>query len=163
MTEQVVELYTDGDMAAMGRKITGWTAVLAVVGLAALGACIAMAALTTTANAMRMEMYAEITSTLAGWFVIYVGIFVVSACRRERRHARMLREEERERTEGVVTVTGERFRIHKSIAVRRVEVRRGDEVKRLLVTENRARALAEADPAAVYTVHGYVAAWEKKS
>lgn len=162
MAGEIVELYTDGDMAALRRRIKRWTAVMAGVGLAGLGTCIALAALTTTANALRMEMWSYLVSTLSGWVAIYIGIFVVTAGTRELRHAQMLREEERQREAGTVTVTEERFRIRKSVPVRRVLLRREDGEKRLLVTGYKAEKLAGARPAAVYTVHGYVAAWEEE-
>lgn len=160
MEGQIVELYSDGDLLRLRRRIRIWTGLLCAVAAAALAACIALAALTNTANALKTELAAELTSTLAGWFVIYCGVFVVAAARRELAHAQMLRAEERERAEGAVTVTKERLRIRKSVAVRRVELRREEQVQRFLVAESRADALAKADAGAVYTAHGYIAAYE---
>lgn len=161
MSDKIVELYSDADMERMKERIKCWTVALCVLGAAALGVCVTLAALTNTLNAMRMELSAVAVSTVAGWIVIYFAVFKVAAGRREFRHADMLRSEERERVEGAVTVTPERFRIRKSVPVRRVEVRSADgEVRRLLVCETRAGALERAKTAAVYTAHGYAAAYE---
>lgn len=155
-----VELYTDGDLDRLRKKIMAWTAAAAVVGLGGLAACVAMAALTTTATAGKMELGAVLTSTLAGWFVLYVWIFVILPARRDLAHGQMLREEEPERVEGTVALTGERVPIRRSITARRVEVRRGEDVRRFLVSESRAEKFAGANLSAVYVVHGYVAALE---
>ncbi len=163
MKTQIVELYSDSDMSRLERKVSVWTKVLCIVAAAALAACVIMAALTNTANAGRMELGAVVTSTAAGWFVIYCGIFVVSRDKRELAHAKMLRQEMRERVEGTITVTRERLAIHKSITALRVDVADGDRTKRVLITEQKGDALAKAaadGAAAVYTAHGYVAAYE---
>lgn len=163
MTAQIVELYSESDRNRLRRKVSVWTGILLGIALAALIACIAMAALTNTANADRMELGAVAVSTAAGWFVIYCGIFILSRDRRELAHAEMLRGEPRERVEGTIRVTGERLAIRKSIVALRVEVSGGEGTERVLVTEQRGSALAkaaESGAAAVYTVHGYVAAYE---
>lgn len=161
MPDNIVELYTDGDMEKMKRRIKSWETALFLMGAAALAACVTLAALTDTLNAAKMELACVLVSTLAGWLIIYFAVFKVAAGRRELRHAEMLRTEERERLEGAVTVTRERFRIRKSVPVRRVEVRPADgEPRRILVCESRARALEEANPAVLYAVHGYAAACE---
>ena len=159
MNAAITELYTDADLARMQRYIKRWRTALLAVAAAALAACVVMVALTETKNAQRMELATIAVSTLAGWFVLYWAMFTVSPARRELAHARMLRSEERERTEGAVTVTAERFTIRKSVPVRRVEVLTGEQTERFLVSASRAGALA-AGVTAVYTVHGYVAAYE---
>lgn len=163
MTAQIVELYSDSEMSRLERKVSVWTKVLIGVSAAALAACVAMAALANTANAGRMELGAVATSTAAGWFVIYCGIFVVGRARRELAHAKMLKQEARERVEGTVSVTKERLAIHKSIVALRVDVAGGAGTQRVLVAEQKGDALAKAAAAgacAVYTAHGYVAAYE---
>ena len=160
MSGRIVELFPDEVTDQLARQIKRWRTALAIVAAAALAACIGMAVATNTANAARMEPAAIAVSTVAGWIVLYGAIFVVAARQRELAHAGMLRAEERERTEGTVTVTDERFAIRKSVAVRRVEVRAGDEIHRFLVCDSRASTLAAAGASAVYTAHGYVAAYE---
>lgn len=162
MNEQIVELYGDSDMARLKRRIKGWTVGLCVLAVAALVACIAMAASVRTENATRLELTAVAVSTVAGWIVIYGAIFVVAATRRELTHAEMLHREPRERVVGAVTVTKERLIIRKSITVRRVEVCGADGTRRLLVCESRAKKLAAGDAAAVYAAYGYIAAYEVK-
>lgn len=158
--EKVVELYSDAELEKLKTKIKIWTGALCALGLAGLTACIAMAALTTTGNAERMELACVGTAIVTGWVVIYCAIFVVTAARREYGHATMLRTEERERIEGPVKVTKERLLIKKSIAVRRVEVETENGPVRLLVTDRRADKLAKAGASAVYVAHGYVAGYD---
>ena len=160
MDEKATELYTDADMARMDRRIKRWRRALWALAAGALAVCAGLAAAADTMNAQRMELAAIAVSTVAGWVVIYGGIFVLTPARRELAHAGMLRKEERQAVEGTVTVTDERFAIRKSVAVRRVEVRGEDETHRLLVCESRAKALAAAGTAVLYTCHGYVAAYK---
>lgn len=156
----IVELYDDGRIAGLSRRIKGWTWVLCALSAAALAVCVTLAALAGTANADRMELTAIAVSTLTGWVVIYCATFVVTEGRRELGHARMLREEARERVEGEVTVTREKLIIRGSIRVRRVEVRAAGETRRFLVCESRAGALSAAKARALYIANGYVAAYE---
>ena len=159
MSETVTELYTDADMERMRQKGKIWQRALCILAGAALAVCVGLALLAGTESALRMELAAVAVSTVAGWIVIYGVLFVVTPLRRELAHAAMLRTEERQRVEGEAAVTDERFTIRKSVAVRRVEVRReGEEPVRLLVCASRAGALAGAS--ALYVCHGYVAAYE---
>lgn len=160
MKEGIVELFDDADLARLRQRIRQRRAVNALIAGAALIACIVLIACTGTRNAARMELATVIISTVAGWIVIYGSVFAVMASKRELRHATMLREEEWEAVSGAVTVTDERVVIRKSITARRVEVRGEKDVRRVLVCESRADALAAAGASAVYTVHGYVAAYE---
>lgn len=163
MNGDVIELYSDADLARMRRHIARWRRALWILGAAALAVCVCLTALADTRSAQRMEQIVIAVSTLAGWIVIYGGVFVVTASRRELAHAEMLRREERQRVEGQILVTDQRFTIRKSVAVRRVEVRDQEQTHRLLVCESRAGALAAAEAAAVYTCHGYVAAYEVRA
>ncbi len=160
MDGKVTELYGGDIHARLERRMKRWRLVLCILAAAGLGACLVLIALTGTLNAQRMELRCVAVSTAVGWVVLYGWMFVVTPARRELAHAAMLRREERQRLEGTVTVTDEGFKIRKSVAVRRVEVRSGEETHRLLVCESRAKDLAAACPAAVYACHGYVAAYE---
>ena len=157
---RTVELYGDAELARLKRRIARWRAELWALAAAALAACVGMIVHTNTGNAARMEQAVIAVSTLAGWIVLYGGIFGVSARRRELGHAQMLRAEERQTVRGTVTVTAERVVIRRSITARRVEVRENGETRRLLVCEPRAAALAAAGASVLYTAHGYVAAYE---
>ena len=160
MDKRIVELYSDAELARLERRIKRWRIALWVLAAAALAACVGMTALTDTGNAARMETAVIAVSTLAGWIFIYGRNFVVAAGRRELSHALMLREEERQRVEGTVTVTGERVVIRRSITARRVEVTEDGKTTRLLVCESRAGKLAAAGAVALYTAHSYAAAYE---
>lgn len=160
MEKEIVELYGDADMARLKRRLKRWRIALWTLAGAALAACVVMCALTGTANAARMEAAVIAVSILAGWIVIYGGVFVITASRRELAHAVMLHTEVRQRVAGAVTVTNERVAIRHSITARRVEVRGEGKPLRLLVCQTRAEALAAAGACAVYTAHGYIAAYE---
>lgn len=160
MSKQIVELYSDGDMERMRQREKRWRTALLALGAAALAVCVTLTACTDTLNAPRMELAVIAVSTLAGWVGLYWGIFKLTPARRELAHARMLRTQPRQRIEGTVTVTGEGFAIKKSVAVRRVELRAGEETERLLVCAGRAQALAAANASALYVCHGYAAAYE---
>ena len=162
MESRIVELYDDAAMTHLERKIKRWRICLWTLGAAALAACVGMILCTGTANAARMELAVILVSTLAGWIVIYGGTFCVATTRRELAHARMLRSEERQAVIGRITVTNEQVVIRNSIAARRVEVETDGQVRRLLVCETRAGCLTTPGITALYTAHGYVAAYEVK-
>lgn len=160
MKQEMVELFSDADLARLRRQIRRRWMMHAAIAALALAICIGLMVNTRTRNAARMELMAIITSTAAGWIIIYGSVFKVMARGRELRHAMMLRSEERQAVRGEVVVTEERIAIRKSITARRVEVRGEGELERLLVCESRADALAAAGARTLYTVHGYVAAYE---
>ena len=160
MEPQIVELYDDAAVARLRRRISRWRGALWTLSAGALAVCVWLIAHTGTVNAARMELAVICVSTLAGWVVIYGGVFIVTAARRELAHANMLRREARETARGAVTVTGERVIIRNSITARRVEVNADGKIRRLLVCESRAAALAAADTTALYAAHSYVAAYE---
>lgn len=160
MHGQMIELYSDADLTRLQRQIKRWRIVLWILAVTALAVCITLAALTGTKNAERMELATIAVSTLAGWFVIYGHIFIVSAAKRELSHAMMLRTEERQTVRGAVTVTNERIVIRNSITARRVEVLEDGQLRRLMVCESRAAALAKANAVTLHTAHSYVAAYE---
>ena len=160
MEPRIVELYDGAAMTRLERRIRRWRGALWALAAGALAVCLCLIARTGTANAARMELAVIGVSTAAGWIVIYGGIFVVTAARRELAHAKMLRREPRETVRGAVTVTDERVTIQQSITARWVEVHGDGGTRRLLVCESRAAALAAADAAALYAAHSYVAAYE---
>lgn len=160
MGEQIIELYSDAEVSKLRRRLRRWSAALCVIAAAGLAACVILLALTRTANARQMEPAVIAVSTLAGWVAIYIGAFVVRVRRRELNHAAMLRGGERTRLCGTASVTEERVAIYRSITARRVELCSGGETHRLLVSETRAGELAAAGAMALYTVHGFVAAYE---
>lgn len=160
MNGKITELYTDEDLDSLRCKIRRLNVFHGLLAAGALALCLVLIALTRTANAARMEILVIAVSTLAGWVVLYGQLLIALPCRRELRHALMLRSEEREKICGVVSVTEERIVIRGSITARRVEIRSGDEVRRALVCESRAGALAGLGEAVLYTAHNYAAAYE---
>lgn len=157
---QIVELYSDEDLTRLRARVKTWIIALSLIGTAGLAACIVMAASAGTATAERLEQITILTSTVAGWVVLYGVIFVVTAGIRELRHARMLRDEERIRQEGTPSLTKERVRIKSSITARRVKLSGAEGSPRILVCDSRSKVLNNPKIKALYTVHGYVAAYE---
>ena len=160
MAQQIIELYSEADLAGLKQRIKRWQIALWILAVCALVAVLRLIALTETGNAEQMEYAVIAVSTLAGWIVIYCNIFIVTAARRELSHANMLRSEERKAVCGIVTVSDQRVAITRSITARRVEVQNNVETHLLLVSESRANALAAVGEAVLYTAHGYVAAYE---
>lgn len=160
MARQIIELYSEADMTRLRRRIKRWRAALWLFAAFALAVCLRLIVLTGTENAARMEGTVIAVSTVAGWVVIYCSVFVVTAGQRELSHANMLHSENRQIVWGSVAVTNERVSITRSITARRVEVSGDGETHRLLVCESRADELAAAGAVALYTAHGYVAAYE---
>lgn len=157
---RIVELYSDAELERLRKKIRTWSVAAAAVLAGGIIACTVMAALTTTGNAERMELSAVATSVATGWVTIYCCYFAVGTARREYLHAVMLRTEERVRTEGDIKVTGERIAIRRSITARRVEIAGPEGGARMLVTERKAAELGACGAVAVYSAHGYIAAYE---
>ena len=160
MKDGIIELYGDADILRLRQAIRRHTGAHILLAAAALAVCLGLIARTGTANAARMEGLTIAVSTVAGWVALYGQILVVTPWRRELRHAEMLRSEDREAVAGFIAVTDERVRIRKSITARRVEARGEDGAVRLLVCDTRAAALDSLGAATLYTVHGYVAAYE---
>lgn len=161
MGENIVELYGDADIQRLRRRVKGWRIALGLLAATALAACVVMTALTGTANADKMELAVIVTDIAVGWVIIYCGFFAAAAVRRELEHALMLGKEERTRITGTLTVTDQRVVIKRSITARRVQLQENGQLHSLLVCESRAKALEEAEAAALYVAHGYVAAYER--
>lgn len=160
MAQQIIELYSETDLARLKQRIKRWQTALWILAACALVVNLRLIALTGTGNAAQMEHAVIAISTVAGWIVIYCSIFIITAGRRELSHANMLHNEEWQAVQGTVKVTDERVAITRSITARRVEVYNNSEPHLLLVSESRADALASVGEAVLYTAHGYVAAYE---
>ena len=160
MKDSTVELYSSADLSQLEHRIKRWSLALFLLATAALAVCVVLITLTGTENAARMETLTIAVSTVAGWIVIYGSLFVIVVSRRELSHANMLRNDERQMVSGDITVTDELVKIRRSITARRVEVHSDEGIRRLLVCDTRTDALAAAGATALYTVHGYIAAYE---
>ena len=160
MPRNIVELYTEEDVAKLERKVRRHRAALTALAVCALIACVTLAALTNLRNISWTEPTVIAISIVVGWICIYDGVFIVSGGKKEIGHANMLRSGERERVDGPLTVTDERFRIRGSIAVRRVVIDTETGPQKALVCDTRTPLLKGRAVTAVYTAHGYVAAVE---
>lgn len=153
-------LYSPEDLPRLEKKIKRERAWVWSVGGLTLCLCVLFCALTTTANAGRMELATVICSCLGGWLVIYRRTFGLQATRHELTHAAYLLEEEPGGTlRGRLSVTRERLRIKNSISLRILLLDDGEKQLRLKVNETRVEALKPWDgrDVTVLLVGGYVA------
>ena len=160
--DTIRELYDAEDIGRLEKKIRNGRGAMLLLGCTALALCVALCCLTRTGNAERMELLTVAVSTVAGWVLLYLRRFVVTAERRELMHARMLRGAERETLRGRVTVTKERVAIRDSITLRQVLVETAEGTRRVKVNDRRAAALSgETGELRLYVANGYIAAFER--
>lgn len=156
--ETKVELYSrEGiDRQRKRYRTSKYTALfIAVLGLIA---CIVICCAANTLNAQSMENAAVIVSTLTGWAVIFIILNVQLPAKYEASHAQNMLAGEREAHHGTITVDKTVTRIKSSISVCRVSVSDG---ARLNINSKNAAALRGITaPVTLYSVHGYVTAYE---
>ena len=124
---------------------------------------IVLCLLVRTANAGTMHAAMLCTAALLGGAAVTVFILFLQPARRELKHLNMLYSGDRETRTGRMTVTGERFRIPKSVRVCRVVLDRGEgEREDLLNIDERWEHRLPADGSLVRltTVHSYIAGLE---
>lgn len=158
--EKMTPVYSPEDLRRLEKKRRNTTLFCWLLGLAALGTCVALCALTRTANAERMELACIVIWTAAGWLILYLRRFVVTEAGYERQHAEMLRQGEAETICGRVTVTGERLRIIRSIRITSVLVENESGTRRLKLCTSRENKLkAAGDRLTLHVVNGYIAGY----
>ena len=114
------------------RRYTGLSCALAGAGLVCL---IVLCLLTRTGNARTTLALAMAGSVLFGWAVIAVWLFAAEPARAEEKHLSGLAELEPEIREGRLTVSGDVFRIPKSVRVRKVRLETEGETLSLNLNE----------------------------
>ena len=157
--ETIRNFYRPEDLIRLKTKMKRErVAVMALAGVT-LALCVLFCCLTTTRNALRMEIHTLITSCLGGWLVIYRRVFGLQAARREEEHAAYLLESEQTTLRGKLQITKERLRIKGSIRIRILLLDDGKEARRLKVNETQVRALRPYDGKTVTLslAGGYVA------
>ena len=160
----MTDLYTQSDIRAIRRRVAVWRAITAAVAVGVLAAAVLLALTATTATEGRNELIVIISSAVGGWIVFYSVNFIILASRRELAHAAMLASEPPAVYTGRVAAAGGRFRIRKSITVRKFTFETdGGETLSLSISDAMARRFfelaADGVPVEVRAVHNYVAAY----
>jgi len=157
--DNFIPLYSRNDISKLKKKLKTFRIAAGAAALIGLAVCVTLAATVTTANAGRNEIAAFCVSCVCGWAVIALLTFGAIPVKRELGHADMLASAgEREVFEGEVSVTGEKWRIVRSIPFRTVTVG-GKSVR---VIESKAELLKSAGADRVETANGYVAGYGKE-
>ena len=161
---KLLPLYSADDLPALKQKYRLWAAAAAAVALAGVGLCVAFCCQVTPRNANLMELRCVLTFAAAGWVDIYLAAFRLGALRHQQEHTARILALPRTMVAGSVTLDKKDRRIPRSITVRAVTVRQGEEVHRLWVDSTRLaplqRALAAGDTLTLETAGGYVTAVE---
>lgn len=160
--DNVIELYSLEELSRQKKKIRIWTALLGLLVLLCLSACIVLLCLTNTANLKTMMVSVIVISALGGCVAIYVALNVVAATARKVSHADVMMSESREIVCGTFTVSKYRVKIKNGITVMHVFVRSGQNMKRLDIDEDRVKMLpGDGAEYVFFTVNNYIVALEK--
>ena len=124
-------LLQESDLAHQRRKVRRLQASVLTVSLTGLLAFILLCILTRTGNASLMLKLGWICLILSGWSAIALSVCGLKPAKARLTHWEGLLRGEPVLREGVFRMTEERFRIPRSVAVRRVLLRSGDEELRL--------------------------------
>lgn len=123
--------------------------------------CVSLCARVNTGNAHAMFLRVVTAFTLAGWCAILLLRLQYFPARAEYRHALYLNAGEAEECRGVLSVSRQRFRIPRSVTVRRIVLRQGEEEIHLSVNARLAHRLPpDGTCVRVRQTQQFVTAWE---
>ena len=154
---------TDGEWQAMERRERRMTLAFRILAILTPAVFIMLCLLVRTGNARVMHPVMLCASGLTGAAAIIIYLILLRPARQEKRHMEMLRNGKKETLEGRITVTGESFRIPKSVRVRRVVLEGGGEERPVLLSiDERWACRLPPDGTAVRlaAVHNYIAGME---
>ena len=175
MTDPMEFFCTDGEWQAAERKERRLTLIYRILLILTPLVFIVLCLLVRTGNARVMHPVMLSVTGALGAAAIIVYLLFLRPTRQEKRHMDMLRNGEKEILEGRITVTGESFRIPKSVRVCRVILEEGEEPESTMpqrIEEEKRPALLSIDerwacrlPAdgtkvRLATVHNYIAGME---
>jgi len=152
--------YTSQEAKRWQRRAKNCLIFSAALIVLALGACIVMCLMVTTANAQKLQLAAVSLFTLAGWTDILLFFFVYAPARAQAEHIGGMLTQEPLVHEGVLTLLPEVFRIPRSITVRKASLMTADGAISLSVSAALSRQLPQGKPLRVWTVRGFITAWE---
>lgn|GEM_PF-2405034 len=161
MMNEMIELYPADAVRRETRRYKLWRCFTVSFALAALAACVVLVCKTNTANAPRMQWRVCELSAVSGCVVIFLCKHFVLPGKREILHLRTLRDEERQAVSGKVSLLPGKISIPGSVRIRKLQVRTGEKTGTVNIGCRFVKRLPKL-PAALtlYTVHGYVIAWE---
>ena len=158
-----MELYPAAYIASRKRNKTIWLVIACGLAVLSLAVCITLCVLTTTATEDRYEFIVLLVSGLSGCVVIFLWKNLVFENVRELRHIHSVQEDAPTTVEGKITVLPDRFRIPGSVYVQRLQVDGTDHnTATVSVNSRRVKLLSgKTQSVRLYTVHGYVVAFEE--
>ena len=157
--EAMTELYTAADLDRLRRKRRIFLALFWACALGGLAVCVLFCLRTGTGNAGTMLRRCIAVSAACGWGCIALQRLGVLPAKREAAHTEHMLSGARETLHGTVSLSADVVQIRRSVAVRTVTLRAGEETRRLSIHAPRASALGETPrERTLAVVHGFVAA-----
>ena len=154
---------TDEEWSALQCRESRLSVVFRVLAALTPAVFLVLCLLVRTENARVMHPVMLITSGVLGAAAIIVYLLFLRPVRQEKRHLEMLRNGEKEILEGCLTVTGESFRIPKSVRVCRAVLEFGEEERPALLSIDERwadRLPADGTRVRLAAVHSYIAGIE---
>ncbi len=161
MKSRITELYHPEELDELRRKIRRGTVITVLIGLLTLAVCVALCCFVTPKNATTLLLGTVVASTLGGWAVISVSYFGVEEHKNAYKHCEAMLSGERERIDGTYELTDERLRVKRGVAMRRIRVDGVPRVGSVQVYDKKADRLKDVHHGALYTVYGFVTAYEE--
>ena len=118
-----------------GARVRRYHRILGVLAALSLVLFVTLCLLTRTGNARIMLYSAMAVMILSGWGVIALWLFALEPARAEERHLSGLAALEPETREGRFFMTGDSFRIPRSVRIRKVRVETAEETLSLNLNE----------------------------
>ncbi len=160
MERKIVELYSAAEIDSLRKKRRVWIVVTAVIGALTLGLCIWFCAKTRTQNAPQMLRNTLLTSLIGGWIVITLLHFCVEDCTCAIAHTEAILSGERETVAGTFAYKKEYTRVKRGVTMRSVAVSGAGRTALLQVYDAKEKRFDPARTHLVYSVHGFVVAYE---
>ncbi|MBR6006229.1 MAG: hypothetical protein IK064_01230 [Clostridia bacterium] len=160
MDTHITELYSGDDVIILQKKQRLWRIAAIAVAAVTLILCIVFCASSGPRNMMKMLAAAVITSTVGGWIVITIVRFALDELRYAEKHTRAVLEGERESVDGRFELTDDRTLVKRGVAMLRVDAGTESGTHALQIYEKKARRFDAKNAKRVYTVHGFIAAYE---
>lgn len=157
----MVELYGKTHIEALRKKTALWIAIAVGIGVLTLALCVVFCLCTRTANAERMLAYTIAASILGGWTTLTIRIFVIDELLYAKKHTEAMLAGPRERVTGTFTVTKERIRVKRGVAMRKVKADGAPGVASLQLYEKLVKHFPPSGVTAVETVYGFIVAYEE--
>lgn len=155
------EMYSLRAADAWKSKAAKRLGLMLFVAAAALGLCIFLCCRVNTKNAEKMMIAVMALSICAGWAVMLLYAYAYRPARTRAEHMRGILTGDKEMFYGVLQRTKEVFSIPKSVTVRKIALKNGEEKHLLHVDTALVRQLPpDGTRVGVETVRKFITAWE---